>query len=459
MYLSDFILGLLVGLITGMGVVWLWLRNSQTVAARRMGEGELLLLRERLAGSERQSLEWRQRCADERLLLQQAEGRSAVLGARVAELETLLDAERRQAEEKLALVNQAREQLRLEFTHLAQSILEDKGRTFSQQNSLQLEQLLNPLREQLKEFSQRVEHSYQQEARERFSLRQEVLRLQELNQQISTDALNLTQALKGQSKTQGTWGEIILERVLEESGLSKGREYTAQGSFRDGAGRLLRPDVVVHLPEGKDVIIDSKVSLTAYERFVNAASDAEREAAGRQHLASLMNHLKGLEGKCYDNLPGVRSLDFVLMFVPVEGAFLLALELNPELFRRAFENNIMIVSPANLLVTLRTIQNIWRYEYQNRNAQEIARQAGDLYDQFVRFIEDLEKIGELLQRTQHCYESAHKRLATGRGNLVRRVQSLRELGVQSRRNLPEPLVEGAHMDRPLEQPVGEFGDV
>jgi DNA recombination protein RmuC len=366
--------------------------------------------------------------------------------AQIAALETRLNEERKQSAEKLALLNDAREQLRLEFQNLAHRIFEDNSRVFATRNRENLDQLLTPFREHLKDFGKKVEQTYQDEARERFSLRREVIRLQELNQQIQIDAVNLTNALKGHGKTQGTWGEVILERILEQSGLRKGREYVAQGSYRDGGGRQLRPDIVVHLPGDKDIIIDSKMSLTAYERYVNAADDESKSQASRQHLASLQSHLKDLQSKQYQTLPEIRSLDFVLLFIPVEGAFALALELDDDLFRKAFEHNIMIVSPSTLLATLRTIQNIWRYEYQNRNALEIARQAGNLYDHFVRFVEDLEKVGEFLAKTRQSYDQAHKRLTTGRGNLVRRAEQMRQLGIENTKILSTAIREGAHMD-------------
>ena len=365
---------------------------------------------------------------------------------RNAELETRLSEERKQASEKLTLLQEAREQLRLEFQNLAHRIFEDKSRRFADQSRTNLDQLLTPFREQLKDFEKKVDDTYQKEARERFSLRQEVVRLQDLNQQIQTDAVNLTNALKGQSKTQGNWGEVILERVLEQSGLHKGREYEAQGSYRDMQGRQLRPDIIVHLPENKDIIIDSKVSLTAYEKYVNASDEDLKKQALRQHLVSLYSHIKELQGKQYEALPEITSLDFVLMFIPVEGAFMLALEEDENLFRKCFEHNIMIVSPSTLLVTLRTIQNIWRYEYQNRNAMEIARQAGNLYDHFVRFVADLEKVGDHLDKARQSYDQAHKRLSTGRGNLVRRAEGLRELGIQNTKSLSSSMQENTHID-------------
>ena len=421
-------------------------RELNILALQRHASETKIILEERLdaRGQEVRALNVRLREAEQELR-QIAQTLSAAT-VRNAELETRLSEERKQANEKLALLQEAREQLRLEFQNLAHRIFEDKSRRFTDQSRANLDQVLTPFREQLKDFEKKVDDTYQKEARERFSLRQEVVRLQELNQQIQTDAVNLTNALKGQSKTQGNWGEVILERVLEQSGLHKGREYEAQGSYRDTQGRQLRPDIIVHLPENKDIIIDSKVSLTAYEKYVNAADDELKKQAIRQHLLSLHSHIKELQGKRYETLPEITSLDFVLMFIPVEGAFMLALDEDENLFRKCFEHNIMIVSPSTLLVTLRTIQNIWRYEYQNRNAMEIARQAGNLYDHFVRFVAELEKVGEHLDKARQSYDQAHKRLSTGRGNLVRRAEGLRELGVQNTKALSASMQENAHID-------------
>jgi DNA recombination protein RmuC len=420
--------------------------TADKLALRHQASATQMVLEERLdaRGQEIVALNGRLSATDhERREIAQS---FALATVRIAELETRLTEERKQAAEKLELLQDAREQLRLEFQNLAHRIFEDKSRRFTDQSRANLDQVLNPLREQLKDFEKKVDDTYQKEARERFSLRQEVIRLQDLNQQIQTDAVNLTNALKGQSKTQGTWGEVILERVLEQSGLHKGREYEAQGSYRDAQGRLLRPDIVVHLPENKDIIIDSKVSLTAYEKYVNATDDDLRAQAVRQHLVSLHAHIKDLQGKHYETLPEITSLDFVLMFIPVEGAFMLALQEDDNFFRKSFEHNIMIVSPSTLLVTLRTIQNIWRYEYQNRNAMEIARQAGNLYDHFVRFVVELEKVGDLLEKARQAYDQTHKRLSTGRGNLVRRAENLRELGIQNTKVLSTTIQENSHID-------------
>lgn len=334
------------------------------------------------------------------------------------------------------MLQEAKEQLRLEFENLANKIFEEKSQKFTEQNQVNVAAVLNPLREQLTNFHRKVEDVYDKESKERHSLLHEITKLKDLNQQISKDALNLTNALKGETKTQGNWGEMILERVLEQSGLTKGREYEVQGKYVDEAGRRLHPDVIVHLPEQKDVVIDSKVSLVAYERYCRSDDEAERAKALSEHIASMRAHIKGLSAKSYEDLVGLRSLDFVLMFVPIEAAFILAVEHEQNLFGDAFERNIVVVSPSTLLATLRTIEHIWRYEYQNRNAQEIAKQAGNLYDKFVGFVEALDDIGDKLGKAQLAYEMARGRLAEGKGNLVGRVEALKRLGAKSKKDLP-----------------------
>jgi len=368
-----------------------------------------------------------------------------------ARLKEQLKSERAKLEENMAVLNEAKESLKVEFQNVANQIFEDKSKRFADQNRANLDTVLGPFKDQIKAFEQKVTDTYEKEGRERFSLMKEVQRLQDLNQQISEDAENLTRALKGDSKTQGTWGEMILERILEESGLRKGVEYDAQGGFRDAEGKLLKPDVVVHLPEEKDIVIDSKVTLVAYERYVQAVEDDDRERAVKAHLQSINNHLKDLGSKRYDDLPGLRSLDFVLMFIPIESAFMLAIERDGEIFRKAFEQNIVIVSPSTLLVTLRTIQSIWRYEYQNRNALEIAQRAGDLYDKFVGFVDDLERIGESLERSKKIYDGAHNKLVSGKGNLINRAHGLIELGVKSKKQMPKVLTEEARLELPEER--------
>jgi DNA recombination protein RmuC len=362
------------------------------------------------------------------------------LEKKVSGLTTELDAERRQAEAKIAMLNDARERLTIEFKVLAERILEEKGKTFSDRNKAQMDGLINPLRMQLGDFKKRVEDVYDKESRDRATLLNEIGHLKHLNERIGKDALNLTNALKGDVKTLGGWGEVVLERILEASGLEKGRAYETQVSLTGHRGSRYQPDVIVRLPEGRDVIVDAKVSLKAYERYHASTDDTVRSTAIKAHLISLRAHVKGLSEKHYEDLEGIRTLDFVLMFVPIEAAFFVALEHDRSLFAEAFEKNVILVSPSTLLVTLRTIHNIWRYADQNENALEIARQAGGLYDKFVGFIEALEEVGRQLDRARDAYRTARDRLSTGRGNLVRRAEQLKALGVKANKTLPTSFV-------------------
>jgi DNA recombination protein RmuC len=378
---------------------------------------------------------------EERILSLQEE--AARYRARSAELKALLDVERRQADEKIALLNEARDQFKNQFQILAQQIFEEKGRVFTEQNRSSIENLISPLRDQIGDFKKRVEDVYDKETRDRAALQAEIYHLKELNQRIGKEALDLTRALKGDHKAQGNWGEVVLERVLEASGLHKGREYDVQVSLKDAAGRRYQPDVIVRLPRGKDVVVDAKVSLKDYETYYAAEDPAEREAALKSHVEALRTHIRTLASKSYEDLEGVRSLDFVLMFVPIEAAFMAAVECDRDLFREAFEKNIMVVSPSTLLVTLRTIENIWRNEYQSRYAIEIAKKAGALYDKFVGFVEALKEVGEQLDKARVAHRLATDRLISGRGNLIRRTDELKALGVKAGKELPADIVESA----------------
>jgi len=348
------------------------------------------------------------------------------------ELAVRREEENRHAAEKLQMLTEAREKMAAEFENLANRIFDDKGRKFTEQSR----ETLTPLREQLDNFRKKVEETYEKESRDRLRLAHEITDLKNLNQQISEDAVNLTNALKGQAKTQGNWGEIILERVLEQSGLVKGREYEVQKNLRDDDGRLFRPDVVVRLPEGKSVIIDAKVSLVAYERYCSSEDLDARQREMKNHTGSLRNHIKGLGGKDYASLNGVHSPDFILMFVPVEAAFISAMEHDFSLFEDAFKKNIVMVSPSTLLATLRTIENTWRYERQNQNAREIAERAGHLYDKFLLFVDSLLDVGHKLDRAKESWDTARKRLTDGHGNLVARAEQLKRLGADTRKSLP-----------------------
>ncbi|MGB1237967.1 MAG: DNA recombination protein RmuC [Pseudomonadales bacterium] len=365
--------------------------------------------------------------------------------SQIAQLEVRLTSERAMSEEKAQLFNQARDQLKQDFQHLASQIFEDKSAQFSASSKESMSQILNPLREQLGDFKRKVEDVYDKETRDRQALYQQIDHLKQLNQQMSQDAINLTQALKGDSKVQGNWGEVVLERILEESGLRKGHEYQTQVSLSQGTKRY-QPDVIVRLPEEKDMIIDAKVSLTGYERYCSSATGENREQYLIEHVQSIRNHVRGLSQKAYEKLEGVRTLDFVLLFVPVEGAFLLALEHDQSLFRYAFQRNIILVSPTTLLVTLRTVQNIWRFEQQNQNAQAIANRGAELYDKFVGFVESMDDLGKHLDRAQTAYDESYKRLSTGKGNLVNQAVTLSKLGVSGKKQLPDRLAQSFLLD-------------
>ena len=366
------------------------------------------------------------------------------LESSLAARQATLSEERKSSQEKIQLLEQAEQRLTKEFENLANRIFEEKHEKFSKASKASIETILNPFQAQLKEFRERVDNVYDKESKDRVSLLEQVKHLKELNEKISEDAINLTNALKGESKTRGSWGEVQLERILEESGLKRGREYEIQGSFKNEDGERLQPDVVVHLPESKDVVIDSKVSLAAYDRYYAASTDEDRDKEIKAHIASIRTHIKGLSSKNYGDLTGIKSLDLVLMFVPIEPALLLAFEHENSLYNEAFNKGILLVSPTTLMGTLQIIQNIWRYEYQNRNAMEIAQQAGNLHDQFVLFIEALEDVGKHIEKAEKSYQTAHKRLTSGKGNLVNRTVKLEKLGAKTKKQIPQALQDYAN---------------
>ncbi len=337
--------------------------------------------------------------------------------------------------EKITLIEATKKRLEEDFAAITTKLYEERSRAFVVDNEKSLQQLLTPFKEQITKFEQQVSQAYTIEGKERAVLKNELENLQKLNQQLRSDAINLTQALRGDSKAQGNWGEVILERVLEESGLRKGHEYEVQTSLQNSEGKRYQPDVIVHLPNRRDIVIDSKVSLVAYERAIASEDATQKALATKEHLASIKVHIDGLSAKRYETLLGVESLDFVLMFMPIEGAFMLALEADGTIFTKAFAQNIMIVSPSTLLVTLRTIEHMWSNAYQNRNALEIAEKAGNLYDKFVAFVEELEKLGTNIERTQNSYTEAMKKLKTGSGDIMGRIEGLRKLGVKGKKEL------------------------
>lgn len=367
------------------------------------------------------------------------------LDAQAASLHAELREQQESHQQRLDDLQGSRDALRAQFAELAGKIFDEREQRFAETSQQRLGQLLDPLKERIQSFEKRVEESYQAEARERFSLGKELERLQQLNLRLSDEATNLTRALKGQ-KTQGNWGELILERVLEHAGLEKGREYQTQVSLKGPDGERFQPDVLIYLPGDKQVVVDSKVSLTAYQQYVAAEDDAIGQIALKQHVISLRAHVKGLAGKDYKRLDGLHSLDFVLLFVPIEAAFSAALQAEPTLFQEAFDRNIVIVSPTTLLATLRVIDSLWKQERQSQNAREIAERAGWLYDKFVLFIQDLDEIGSRLQQLDKAYSAARNKLTDGRGNLISRSEQLKLLGARASKSLPTELLERAMAD-------------
>ncbi|MFW5760222.1 MAG: DNA recombination protein RmuC [Cyclobacteriaceae bacterium] len=328
-----------------------------------------------------------------------------------------------------------------EFRNLANEIFEDKSKKFTDQNKINLGELLNPLKERIVDFEKKIDLASKESLSWNAALKEQITGLRELNLRITNEAQNLTKALKGESKVQGGWGEIILESILEKSGLCRDREFLVQQSHTTENGKRLQPDVIINLPEDKHIIIDAKVSLSAYERYCNLDSEEEKITELKKHLLSIKSHVKNLSSKNYQQLYQLKSLDFVLMFVPVEPAFSLAIQNDVNLFNDAYDKNIVIVSPATLLATLRTIASIWRQEYQNQNAMEIARQGGDLYDKFVGFVQDLQDLGKKIDATQAGYNNAMKKLTEGRGNLVSRAERIKKLGANVSKSLPESLLD------------------
>lgn len=369
-----------------------------------------------------------------------------VLEKNATGLQTRLEQERKNFAEQLALLQNAKADLAKEFENLANRIFENKQQQFSANSKTLLDGTLDPLKLQLNEFRKKVEDVYEKENAERNRLAGQVQELQKQAQKIGEDAVNLAQALKGNTKAQGNWGEVVLERLLEESGLQKGREYDTQVNFTRFDGSRLMPDVIIHLPENKDIVIDAKCSLVDYEKYCSSDDEVERKQYLAAHIQSLRNHIKSLSIKDYERIEGIKALDFVFIFIPIEAAFMLALQHEPALYREAYDRHIVLVSPTTLLATLRTVENIWRYEKQNKNAERIAKEAGALHDQFVLLLDSLDAIGNSLNKTQEAYTKARERLHSGRGNLVKRVDDIRRLGAKTKKSIASHLLEDAGVE-------------
>ena len=410
------------GLIAGGGIVYLVLRSW--LAGRQQ------YMKEKVIGLEEETLARDRQIKEREVEMIHLTRELAVATTNHKNLKEKL-------EEQKTEISKLQDHFRIEFKNLANEIFEEKSKKFTEQNRSNLDQLLKPLGEKIRDFEKKVGDAYDKEAQQRFSLKEEVKRLAELNKKIAEDAENLTRALKGDSKSQGNWGEMILESILERSGLAKDREYIVQPSFQGEDGRRMQPDIVVSYPGNRSVIIDAKVSLTAYERLVDASSPELREKYLKEHLISIRNHVTELSNKNYLDIYQVQSLDFIMMFLPVEPAYMVAIKEDPEIWNYAYDRRILLISPTNLLAALKMIASLWRQEHQNKNALEIARQSGDLLDKFYALLSDLNDLGSRLKLTQKSYDDAINKLSEGKGNLIRRAQRIEELGAKTKKNLPD----------------------
>ncbi|HKI61042.1 MAG TPA: DNA recombination protein RmuC [Mariprofundaceae bacterium] len=368
-------------------------------------------------------------------------------------LEIRLSEERKNSQEKLALLEDAKQKLGNEFKLLANQIFEERGKAFSEQNRSGIDEILKPMREQMGEFRKRVDEVHLNDSKDRASLKEHLAQLEKLNRQMSEDAVGLTQALKGESKSQGNWGEMILERILETSGLREGKEFAREQSFTGEDGRRLRPDVVVYMPGDKQVIIDSKVSLTDYERAISATDADNRKVALTAHLRSLKSHIQGLSSKNYEHLPNVHTPDYVLMFVPIEGAYLMAIEADASIFESAFEKRVAVVTPSTLYATLKLIEQLWRYERQSENVVKLIDRAGLLHDKVVDFVTAFEEIGQRLKQAKESYDTAHGRIKSGRGNVIKQIDELGKLAGKTQKELPKRLTDSAAISDQTDEDV------
>ena len=442
------ILFLIVGLLVGFVIAFLFLKSKKTIPIEEVNrlneefnslkvEAGKFSERNKLLESDKTSLQ--SELKSEREKSEKLTSDNSSLRSDYSNLQTKLS-------EQKAEIEELQQKFTKEFENLANKIFKEKTDEFSKQSKTNLQEILNPLKERIVEFQSKVEETNKESIRGHASLREQLSMLKDINQQITQEAKNLTEALKGQSKTQGNWGEFILESILEKSGLVKGMQYVVQESLKTESGKRFQPDVIIKLPENKSIVIDSKVSLVGYERIVSSEKDDEKQSALREHINSIRSHIKNLSSKNYQNLYQLESLDFVLMFMPIEPAFALAVQNDQTIFNDAFEMNIVIVSPSTLLATLRTISSIWRQENQNRNALEIAKQSGDMLDKFTAFVDDLLSVGKGLISAKDNYDKAMNKLVDGRGNLVSRAEKIKELGAKASKQLPPSIINRADED-------------
>lgn len=442
------ILLIIIAVVFVAGFAVLFLKLGKTGSKEDAVELEQLQKQVGFLGSEKRAMEERASMLQQQadlLATQNLEKNASILtlnkdlSTKISEYASL---EKKLAEQQADL-QKLQDKFRIEFKNLANEILEEKTQKFTEQNKIKLDEILKPLGEKIRDFEKKVEETYDKESKQRFSLEREIKNLSDLNQQISKEANNLTNALKGQAKTRGNWGEIILESILEKSGLTLDREFFIQQSYTNEHGKRLQPDVIVAYPGERNVVIDSKVSLLAYERYSSSETKEEQDLAARDHLLSVKNHINDLSSKNYQDIYALKSLDFVMLFMPIEPAYMLAMQYDPNLWNWAYDRRILLISPTNMIAALRMIANLWRVEYQNKNAMEIARQSGELYDKFTGFLENLQDIGTKIDATRKAYDASMNKLSTGKGNLIRRVENIKSLGAKAGREIPKSLLDMA----------------
>jgi len=422
---------LVIGIVVGFVLAWLFLKWKQNEGGSAAINDHPLMkeLRDGLAKQQ----------AD--LQGERDAKQKAVVSAATAEANLTSMREKLQLQDEQ--VQKIRQEFTKEFENLANRIFEDKSKKITEQNSTQLDMILSPLREKLKDFESKVEKVYSDENKERINLKAEIKMLSDLNKQLSSDANNLAVALKGDNKTQGNWGELILEKILERSGLREGIEYKTQETASNVHDDIIRPDVIVHLPDGKHLIVDSKVSLVAYNSMIAASGDEERARYARAHSESVRSHVKLLGDKSYQSAKAFNSPDFVILFMPMEAAFSAAMQADQELYSFAWDKKVVLVSPTTLLATLRTVSSIWAQENRTRNVEAIADEGGKLYDKFVAFVEDMTTLGDRMKQLNNTYDGAMNKLSTGKGNLVSRAEKMKKLGSKNSKQLPKEILEGA----------------
>ncbi|MNK51603.1 DNA recombination protein RmuC [compost metagenome] len=438
-FLLGFVVALFVGIYVGRMLSASKFQSEKAISEERLNalNVQLQMLKEQYENEKNNFQKQLQLNIDEKENIRTEKDSLAIqLSKKEVDFENLWERHKEQKNE----INELQEKFTKEFENLANKILEEKSAKFTEQNTVNMKNILTPLQDKILVFEQKVEQTHKESIDYHAALRQQIIGLSEMNAQMSKETLNLTKALKGDSKMQGNWGELVLERVLEKSGLEKGREYEVQQSFTNSEGNRVLPDVVINLPDGKKMIVDSKVSLSAYEKWVNEESELLKIEFLKEHVISIKRHVEQLGSKNYHDLYQMESPDFVLLFIPMEPAFAIALNEDPSLYTKAFDRNIVIVTPSTLLATLRTIDSMWTNQKQQENALEIARQAGALYDKFEGFVSDLVRIGNKIKDTKTEYESAMNKLVDGKGNLISSVERLKKMGAKAKKSLPENII-------------------